>query len=165
MMSWTIYPSLCLSVRVDTWLVRPANESDCTITDCDFHMTRVLTWRLFLSCQRAFSICLVPSFIGKECGIHDTSFQKLPEVKRLHLQDNVVLPSFIGTLSGIHDTSFQIFMNATSTPAKQSGGTTMFKRIVEHMTKELTDLFHYHDRMSQDRFQRSAERMTEELAY
>ena len=56
-------------------------------------------------------------------------------------------------------------MNATSTPAKQSGGTTMFKRIVEHMTKELTDPFHYHDHMSQDRFQRSAERMTEELAY
>ena len=35
MMSWTVFHSL-LHERVDTWLVRPANESDCTITDCDF---------------------------------------------------------------------------------------------------------------------------------
>ena len=67
-----------------------------------------------------------PSFIGKECGIHDTSFQNYLKVRRLHLQDNVVLPSFIGKECGIHDTSFQIFMNVILTRARQSGGTTMF---------------------------------------
>ena len=39
---------LSLSGRVDTWLVRPANESDCTITDCGFHVKRVLTRRFFV---------------------------------------------------------------------------------------------------------------------
>ena len=32
-MSRTIFPSLSESERVETWLVRPANESDCTMTD------------------------------------------------------------------------------------------------------------------------------------
>ena len=56
--------------------------------------------------------------------------------------------------------SFQIFMYVTCTPAKQSGGITLFFRTVEHMTKELTNPFHYRDdHMTNDRFQRSAVRM------
>ena len=81
---------------------------------------------------------------------------ELPEVRRLHLQDNVVLPRFIGKECGIHDTSFQIFMYVTFTLAKQSGGTTLFLWIVEHMTKELSDPFHRRDHRSKDKFQRSA---------
>ena len=69
-------------------------------------------------------------------------------------------------ICGIHDISFQIFMYVTCTPAKQSGGTTLFFRTVEHMTKELTDPFHYRDdHVTNDRFQRCAVRMTEEPAY
>ena len=33
MMTRSIFSSLCWSERVETWLVRPANESDCTMTD------------------------------------------------------------------------------------------------------------------------------------
>ena len=68
MMSWTIFSSLCLSVRVDTWLVRPANESDCTRTDCGSHVKRVLTRRFFLSCQRVFrtlTTMLVAGFLNE----------------------------------------------------------------------------------------------------
>ena len=56
MMSWTISSSLSLSDRVETWLVRLAYESDCTVTDCGSHVKRVLTRRFFLSCQRVFRI-------------------------------------------------------------------------------------------------------------
>ena len=66
---------------------------------------------------------------------------------------------------GIYYISFQIFMYVTCTLAKQSGGTTLFLRIVEHMTKELTDLFHHRDHLSNDRFQRNAVHMTEAPAY
>ena len=70
------------------------------------------------------------------------------------------------TICRIYAISFMIFMHVTCTPAKQSGGITLFSRTVEHMTKELTDPFHYRDdHMINDRFQRSAVRMTEEPAY
>ena len=66
----------------------------------------------------------------------------------------------------IYAISFLIFMYVTCIPAIQSGGITLFFRTVEHMTKELTDRFHYRDdHMTNDRFQRSAVRMTEEPAY
>ena len=67
MMSWTIFSSLCLSGRVGTWLVRPANESDCTITDCGSHVKRVLTRRFFLSCERVFRTLtiLVAGFLNE----------------------------------------------------------------------------------------------------
>ena len=69
-------------------------------------------------------------------------------------------------ISRIYAFSFLIFMYVTCTPAKQSGGITLFFRTVEHMTKELTDPFHYRDdHMTNDRFHRSAVRMTGELAY
>ena len=56
-------------------------------------------------------------------------------------------------------------MYVTFTSAKQSGDITLFLRIVEHMTKELTDPFHHRDHLSKDKFQRSAQQMTEELTY
>ena len=69
-------------------------------------------------------------------------------------------------MCGINHISFQIFMYVTCIPAKQSGGTTLFFRTVQHMTKELTDPFHYRDdHMTNDRFQRCVVRMTEEPAY
>ena len=49
---------------------------------------------------------------------------------------------------GIYDISFQIFMYVTCTPAKQSGGATLFLRTVGHMTKELKDPFHHRDHSS-----------------
>ena len=66
---------------------------------------------------------------------------------------------------GIYDISFQIFMYVTCTLAKQSGGTILLLRIVEHMTKEPTDPFHHRDHLSNDRFQRNAVRITEVPAY
>ena len=42
------FPEPRLSGRVDTWMVRPANDSDCTITDCGSHVKRVLTRRFFV---------------------------------------------------------------------------------------------------------------------
>ena len=68
MMSWTIFSSLCLSGRVDTRLVMPANESDCTITDCGSHVKRVLTRRSFFSCERVFralTTMLVAGFLNE----------------------------------------------------------------------------------------------------
>ena len=37
-------------------LVRPANDSDCTVTDCGSHVKRVLTGRFSLFYQRVFRI-------------------------------------------------------------------------------------------------------------
>ena len=37
-----IFTALELSA-LKPWLVRPANESDCTVTDCGSHVKRVLT--------------------------------------------------------------------------------------------------------------------------
>ena len=75
MMSRTIFSSLSLSGRVDTWLVRPANESDCTATDCGSHVKRVLTRRFSLSCERVFrtlTTMLVAGFLNeaRQPGTH-----------------------------------------------------------------------------------------------
>ena len=59
--------------------------------------------------------CADPNFIDKKaCGIHDTSFQSYMKCDVYTCKDNVV----------------------------SSGGTTVFQRIVEHMTEERTDPFH-----------------------
>ena len=67
-MSRTIFPSLSLSGRADTWLVRPANKSDCTAADCCSHVMRVLTRLFFLSCERVFTTLttmLVAGFLNE----------------------------------------------------------------------------------------------------
>ena len=53
--SQQFFPEPCLSGRFDTWLVRPANESDCTINGCGSQVKRVLTRRFFV--LRRLSLC------------------------------------------------------------------------------------------------------------
>ena len=101
-------------------------------------------WRVYSSCQREIVLqCF--------CSIAPTIVPA-----KFHWQ----------AICRIYAISFMIFMYVTCTLAKQSGGITLFFRTVEHMTEELTDPFHYRDdHMTNDRFQLSAVRMTEEPAY
>ena len=155
------------------------NGDECDeYVECFRHLEAQSTgWRVYSNCQREIVLqCFLFSSTQSSISLRKPLRRRptsshLKNIITVGVQRSIA-PTFVPAkfhwqaICRTYAISILIFMYVTCTPAKQSGGSTLFFRTVEHMTKELTNPFHYRDdHMTNDRFQRSAVRMTEEPAY